>query len=184
VTATTKYQKFNDFECQECPNVALNSIRVIGVSLLVFIFFMIIIFINVRKTKESQISVLLRIMTNYLQLLTTSMSFSSSFPDTLTNLFAPIQKIGGASETFLSFDCFITDYDIKGPFPSNPLFKLFLTVFLPIILALIVSLIWITVYLIHKSWCPDLKRYLIISYISIVFLLHPKLTEQSFSLFK
>lgn len=94
----------NDFECQKCPNQVLNSIRVIGVLLIVFVFFMIIIAINVRKSKESEISVLFRIMTNYLQLLTTSISFSSNFPGTLTDIFIPIRRVGGASETFLSFD--------------------------------------------------------------------------------
>jgi predicted outer membrane repeat protein len=184
ITNSKKYQKVNDFECQKCPNMAMNSIRVIGVCLLVFIFFMIIILINIRKTKESEISVLFRIMTNYFQLLTTSLSFSSSFPGTLSNIFNPIEKFGGASETFLSFDWFINDYEIKGPFPSNALFKLFLTVFLPIILTLFASLIWVLVHFVYKKWAPLLGRCIIISFISTVFILHPKLTEQSFSLFR
>jgi hypothetical protein len=184
ISGSTKYQKVNDFECQKCPNMVLNTIRVVGVGLLVFIFFMIIIVINVRKTKESEVSVLFRIMANYLQLLTTSMAFSSSFPDSLTNLFSPVKRVGGASDTFLSFDCFITDYEIRGPFPSNVLFKLFLAAFLPIILTLLVSAIWIAIYFAFRKWVPDLKRYLIISFISVVFLLHPKLAEQSFSLFR
>jgi hypothetical protein len=162
----------------------VNTIRVVGVGLVVFVFFMIIIVINVRKTKESEISVLFRIMTNYLQIVTTSMSYTSDFPDTLTSILVPAQKVGGSSETFLSFDCFIMDYDIKGPFPSNVLFKLFLAAFLPIILTLIVSGIWLSIYFIHPQWAKDLRRCLIISFISVLFLLHPKLTEQSFSLFR
>jgi hypothetical protein len=184
ITSSTKYQKVNDFECRKCPNMAMNTIRVLGIGLLVFIFFMVIIIINVRKTKESEVSVLFRIMTNYLQLLSTSMSFSSSFPESLTDIFTPIQRVGGASDTFLSFDCFITDYEIKGPFPSNVLFKLFLAAFLPIILTLIVSLIWLAIYFAHRKWVVNLKRCFIISFISIVFLLHPKLTELSFNLFR
>ena len=147
--------------------MALNTIRVVGVGLLVFIFFMGIIVINVRKTKESEVSVLFRIMTNYLQLLTTSMSFSSNFPRSLTNIFVPVQRVGGASDTFLSFDCFINDYEIRGPFPSNVLFKLFLTAFLPIILTLLVWLLWSILWVVRRKWVPDLKRYFIISFISI-----------------
>jgi hypothetical protein len=181
ITDTAKYQRFNDFECQKCPNMIVNAIRVIGVLIFVFIFFMTVIIINVRKTKESEVSVLFRIMANYLQLLTTSVSFSSSFPTSLTSAFIPLKRIGGASDTFLSFDWFITDYEIKGPFPSNVLFKLFLAFLLPVILTMIVSLIWVAVHFIYKKWAPDIKRWLIISFISVVFLLHPKLTEQSFS---
>jgi len=106
--------------------------------LLVFLFFMIIIVINVKKSKESEISVLFRIMTNYLQLITTSMSFSTSYPKILGDMFSPFEQVGGASDTFLSFDCFITDYEIKEPFPSNVFFKVFLAALLPIILTLFV----------------------------------------------
>ena len=107
--------------------------------LLVFSYFMFLIIVNVRKTEESQFSVLLRIMTNYLQLITTSMSMSLSYPDTLNFLVGPVKSIGGSSDVFLSFDCFITDYEVKGPFESRAFFKLFLLALLPIVLFLIVS---------------------------------------------
>ena len=118
----------------------------------VFLFFMIIIAINVRKTKESQVSVLFKIMTNYLQLITTTMSFSTSFPENIMSMFSIFEEVGGASDTFLSFDCFITDYDVKGPFPSNSLFKIFLAAFLPLILTLIVFSIWLLVYLVARKY--------------------------------
>ena len=147
-----KYQKVANFECSECPDPALNAIRVIGVIMAVFVFFMIIIAINVRKTKESQVSVLFKIMTNYLQLITTTMSFSTRFPENITSMFSAFEEVGGASDTFLSFDCFVTDYDIKGPFPSNSLFKIFLAAFLPLILTVIVFSIWLLVYLLARKY--------------------------------
>jgi len=102
---------------------------------------MLLIIINVRKTEESQLSVLLRIFTNYLQLVTTSMSMSVSYPNSLSVIFDPFKRLGGSSDTFLSFDCFITDYEIKGPFESNAIFKLFLLAFLPIIIFSIVAFV-------------------------------------------
>ena len=145
---------------------------------------MVLIIVNVRKTRESEVSVLLRILTNYLQLVTTSMAFSAKYPSSLTEVFYPVQRMGGSSETFLSFDCFISDYDIKGPFPSNAFFKLFLTSLLPLILFVIVAVIWGVAYLIKKKWVKSMQRNLAISFISIVFLLHPKLAEQSLSVFR
>jgi hypothetical protein len=56
------------------------------------------------KTKESELSVLLRIMTNYLQLITTSMSLTTNYPSLILDIFGPAQRIGGSSEAFLSFD--------------------------------------------------------------------------------
>ena len=152
--------------------------------LIVFSFFMFTIILNVRKTEESQFSVLLRILTNYLQLITTTMSMSLSYPPTLTSIFGPITRLGGSSDTFLSFDCFATDYEIKGPFESNSILKLFLLAFLPIALFIIVALIWLIIYAINKKYVKNLTRNLVISGISIVFLLHPKLTQQSINTFR
>lgn len=162
----------------------LNAIRVIGIGIVVFVFFLLIIVINVRKTKDSEMSILFKIMTNYLQLMTTSMAFTSSFPASLTSILTPAQRVGNSSETFLSFDCFIDDYEVKGPFSSNIYFKIFLSALLPIILTMVASVFWLVVHFTLKKWAPSLTRALIISFISIMFLLHPKLTEQSFSIFR
>jgi hypothetical protein len=43
---------------------------------------------------------------------------------------------------------------------------------------------WTCVYKLKRSWVKDYKRNLVISFITIVFLLHPKLTERSISAFK
>ena len=82
----------------------MNAIRVIGVGLLVFLFFMMIIIVNVRKTSESTISILLRILTNYAQLITTTMSFTTQYPDALTDALVPAENVGDSSSAFMSFD--------------------------------------------------------------------------------
>jgi predicted outer membrane repeat protein len=184
VTKDGKYQRQNENEWAKCPNPAFNAIRVIGLILLVFLFIMVIIVTNIRKTKESQMSTLLRILTNYLQLLTLSMSFDVSYPDSLSDMFIPVSRIGASSSTFLSFDWFVEDYEIKGPFPSNSFFKIFLSALLPLILVLIVSLIWVALYFIKRKWIKDIRRNIVISIISILFFLHPKLTESSLSIFR
>lgn len=144
---------------------------------LVFCYFMALIILNVRKTKESELSVLIRILTNYLQLITTSMSMSLSYPGILDSITDPLKRFGGSGETFLSFDCFVTDSQIKGPFESNAAFKLFLLIFLPIGLFALISLIWTLVYIFRNKWVVDMTRNLAISFISVVFLLHPQLTQ-------
>jgi hypothetical protein len=104
VTDNSKYEGVNNFECQKCPNAILNAIRIIGLLAIVFGFVMFIIVLNIMKTKESELSVLLRIMTNYLHLIITSISLSTSYPTLILDMFGPAQKIGGSSEAFLSFD--------------------------------------------------------------------------------
>ena len=145
---------------------------------------MIIIIVNVRKTVESEMSVLLRILTNYAQIITTTISFSTKFPTSLTDFLIPVKSVGDSSEAFLSFDCFITDYEVKGPFPSSSFLKLFLLMWLPIILFLFISIIWFLLYLFKRNWVKDIQRNLIITFISIVFLLHPKMAQEGLSMFR
>jgi hypothetical protein len=104
ITNTDKYEHVNNYECQKCPNPILNAIRIVGLLFFVFGFVMFIIVLNIIKTKESELSVLLRIMTNYLQLITSSISLSTNYPSLILDMFGPVQGIGGLSEAFLSFD--------------------------------------------------------------------------------
>ena len=123
-------------------------------------------------------------MTNYLQLLSTSFSLNIQYPDFLNDIFFPADKLGASSNTFLSFDCFFTDIEVTGPFPSSTFFKLFLMALLPIILFLLISFIWVLIYMVKRNWVPELQRIIAISFISIVFLLHPTLAKNSLSIFQ
>ena len=82
----------------------MNVIRVFGVGVAVFTYFMLIIIVNVRKTTESKMSILLRIFTNYAQIVTTTVSFSSNNPKFLTNALVPVRNVGDSSTAFMSFD--------------------------------------------------------------------------------
>ena len=136
-----KYERVAEFQCAKCPDPVLNAIRVVGVVIIAFVFLLILISINIKKRKESQMSILLRIFTNYLQLISAALSFNMSFPSVVTDLFYPIEKMS-SSDTFLSFDCFIEDYEVKAFTPSSPIFKIFLTAVLPIILIAIIALMF------------------------------------------
>ena len=156
----------------------------IGLVILVFMFIFLIIIINIRKTDESQISVLLRIFANYLQLISSMMSLNIKIPASITSIFSPVNQIGASSEVFLSFDCFVTAYDIKGPFSSNKVFKVFLTGLLPLILLIVFAVIWLWAKCMNKKLVPDLQRNIAISFISIVFLLYPRIVQSAFSMFE
>ncbi|CAI2378198.1 unnamed protein product [Moneuplotes crassus] len=184
VNGNDKYQAVGNFVCQKCPNPILNAIRVFFVGVAVFAYFMVIIIVNVRKTSESQVSILLRILTNYVQILTLSISFSTKYPGTLSDILIPAETVGNSSEAFMSFDCFVMDSEIKGPFPSSIFFKLFLIIWLPLAIFLCVALIWVIVYYTKRRWVLNITRNLIISFISILFLLHPKLAQESINLFR
>jgi hypothetical protein len=179
-----KYVLSGDANWEKCGSPTVNALKYLGICLLVFGFMMMLIVINVNKTKESKLSVLIRILTNYMQMIATITSFTTIYPSTLTELFLPSEKLGGASDTFISIDCFLPSSALKGPFPSSRLFKVFLTALMPFILTLVVSIIWIIVKYSFPRLAIDLKRCFVISFISIVFLLYAKIAEQSINVFR
>ena len=61
---------------------------------------------------------------------------------------------------------------------------MFLTIFLPLGLIMILSIFWILLYLISSNYFSDLKRNIIISIVCTMFLLHPNVTKQALSLFE
>ncbi|CAI2365727.1 unnamed protein product [Moneuplotes crassus] len=184
ITKDVKYERVNDYECRKCPNTILNSFQVFGTILLVTCFYIFMMVINIRKTSESELSVLLRILTNYLQLITVSTSMSNEYPSIMIAISIPVKWAGGSSDAFLSFDCFIKDTEMNFLFDSTAIFKLFLLMFLPLILFILLGAIWVILYYTKREWVKDFTRNIVITFITIVFLLHPKLTERSISMLR
>ena len=168
----------------KCPNPILNGIIVIGVAILAILFYMVLIVLNIRKRKDCTASILIKIFTNYLQFITASLSFELRFSDGLIRFLSPMVRVGDPKQTFLSFDCFISDTHIKGPFESNSIFKLFLLSILPLILFVIIAMIWTIMKLVSKKCVSEMSRNLAISFITIVFILHPTLAFNSLSIFQ
>ncbi|CAI2374797.1 unnamed protein product [Moneuplotes crassus] len=186
----SKYERLNEFECAKCPSLAISLVYVSFKMILVIIYFTITIGTNIRKTtenipfKENEISVLMRIFTHYIQLVVTSMSMSSEYPQFNNTFGSAIKILGGPSRVLISFDCFVPDSEIKGPFKSSSEFKLFLMMLLPIILFTLFSVFWCAAYICGKGFFKNLTKNLTISYISIIFLLHPKLTRESLNMWR
>jgi hypothetical protein len=69
-----------------------------------FAFISTIVIVSIRKKKENNFSVLLRIFTNYAQLLTASLSFDTNLPDGFINIFSLPDRFTAPNESFFSFD--------------------------------------------------------------------------------
>ena len=179
-----KYQKVSGGKWTKWPNPALNALKFIGVVLAAFIFLIIMIILILRKKRENQMSILIRILTNYLQLISLSLSFGLKFPDYLTQSFSVFDTIGSSSDTFLSYDWFFTSIQITGFTPSVSLFKILLTGLLPLMLFMVLGIIWIILYFALYKWFSNLKLNLIVSIIWIIFLLHPTITKYSLEVFE
>ena len=140
----TKYQRESNYEWLKCPDSTLNIIRLIGYVAIALIFISAILYVNIRKKNENQFSILMRIFTNYIQLISVSLTFNISLPTAFNDAFSQSSRIESPNESFFSFDWFIEDAEIKGFAPSASLFKLFLYFLLPLAL----FLFYFTVFLI------------------------------------
>ena len=184
INATDKYERNSSYEWSKCPNPLYNILRIIGLILLVSLFFIIMIIVGIKKKRESQQSILLRIIANYLQLLTAAMSFNLKFPTSFSQMMFPAEKIGTSSEAFLSFDWFVRDSNVVTLTPNIPIFKVLLTGLLPIFLILIGLAFWSIAYLFPTNLFKDFKRNMCITVIVILYLLHPMLTKVGLEMFQ
>ena len=179
-----KYERLTDFQCSPCPNPVTNAIRVVGLIVVILIFIAALITVNIKKKKESQASILMRILANYMQIMTATLSYSMKFPDALIQMFTPIQKLGTGSAAVLSFDWFAKSTKITLFAPSTPFMKAFLTAILPIILFSLIVVSFGILQLLFRKWFTDFKRNVVVSTITVIFLLHPTLTQTAFGMFQ
>jgi hypothetical protein len=121
------------YDCEKCPDPVLNALRIFRLIALVMCFLIAIIIVNIRKKKESQMSILLRIFTNYLQLIATAMSLNLQFPDFIVSTFGMAERAGDSSGSFLSFDCFADSTSYRSLTSSTVIFKLLLSALIPIV---------------------------------------------------
>ena len=122
--------------------MVFNVLRILGIMIAILAYLTYLIVVNLKKSSESQTSTLMRIMTNYLQVISTLLAFDANFPDTINDVFEPANTIGSSSESFVSVDCFIQDNEMNGFAPNATIFKIFLISILPINLIILYSLIW------------------------------------------
>ena len=84
------YEKTSNFQCSKWPAIFVIYLRMFG-SWALFIF--IIVFIIYMKRKEgNERTILMRIMTNYIQIMTTTLSYNLDFPKVVSDLFSPLKN--------------------------------------------------------------------------------------------
>ena len=164
--------------------MVLNIIRVGGIMIAILMYLTYLIAINLKKSSESQMATLMRIMTNYLQVISTVLAFDANFPNSINGIFEPSNIIGSSSESFVSVDCFIEDNEMQAFANNATVFKIFLIALLPLALILLYSVMWTILHLTLNKYFKDLTRYIIVSIIVILFLLHPTLTRSGLSIFQ
>ena len=85
-----RFMRIGDHECSLCPDPMINSLRIISVLVITLCLILMLIFFNIRKHKESEASIVGKIVTNYLHMISTSASFNIAFPSQFYEVLAPV----------------------------------------------------------------------------------------------
>jgi hypothetical protein len=59
------YTRGLSFTCKKCASKVFNAVKIVGIFIAVVGGLAVLVYINLRSTKESELSVILRILTNY-----------------------------------------------------------------------------------------------------------------------
>eukprot|EP00347_Sterkiella_histriomuscorum_P017693 403348360 len=173
------YSREQANDCSECISYSQNSWRLTGVSILVAVYFFILIFINIRTAgKQKMTTVYMRILTNYFQILTLAQSYDLSWDDNLKKFLESISFIAKSSEIILSVDCFVRDNGIS----IHPVFiKMVIACIFPIIAISAALLFWLIWKLIRRN--TKVVTNLITSIIIVIFISLPPITSITFAIF-
>lgn len=179
----TQYQRTGDNQCGICPDEVLNAFRLFGLLLLLVLFIVIVIWSNIRTQKDSPSSILIRILANYFQIITTAASFNLTFPESLDGFFEGVKTVGESAKIFLSVDCFIQDFEMVSSNDTTEYFKAFMTGLSPFIFVIIVVIIWACIWIFKRYSKTQFFNRVIISICIVLFLLHPSITGMALGLF-
>ncbi|CDW74826.1 UNKNOWN [Stylonychia lemnae] len=100
------YQRTSKHYCGQCPEQWISFLKVIGLFSAFLIAMGILIYFNLKQTKQSEVNVLLRIVTNYFQIMTTTGAYNLEWPAYLIEMFGVYNTMGDALDNFVSIECF------------------------------------------------------------------------------
>ena len=137
--------------------------------------------VNIQKKEDSNMSVLMRIMTNYLQMIAAALAFNLQFPNYLYDAFSSVKQAGNSSGVFLSFDCFLMTTKATEVFNNVSYLKVMWLGLIPIIfLSICISILRV----VFISNSDKFRRWAWITVITVLFVLQPSLTQYWLKVFK
>eukprot|EP00347_Sterkiella_histriomuscorum_P005452 403356564 len=177
------FTRIGKHECGLCPSKAGNILKITGIFLALTLALTLLLWVNLRSTRESETSVVIRIFLNYVQILSSAAAFNLEWPVYLQSFFNIFGSVGEISESFISFDCFLQDTGFTKKGSSTFYFKTLVIAILPIIMCFIFAILFYIWKVIKKQTIQNYKRQVIVSTIVVIYTLHPTITRLSTSLF-
>jgi len=176
---TSGYSANGRHECSLCPSFTANVI----VSLLIVLTALslgacaIVISIRGASRPRSELAIHLKIFMNYLQMVVVAASLNMNWPAFVSMFLNGQDTAGSVTEQLFSFDCILQKMDVESVFYT----KMEGNAVLPAVLLLFAGVIWSMISLCLRV--TQISSKIIASLVMIIFILHPSLTKEMFSMF-
>jgi len=176
---TAGYSANGRHKCGLCPSFTANII----VSLLIVLTALalgacaIVISIRGASRPRSELAIHLKIFMNYLQMVVVAASLNMNWPEFVSIFLNGQDTAGSVSEQLFSFDCLMQKMDVSSVYFT----KMEGNALLPAALLLFAGLVWAIVSICLRI--SHISPKIIASLVMILFILHPSLTKEMFSMF-
>lgn len=174
------YFRSDDNVCSLCPSAETNQILLVTFCFLLMLIAVLLIFSSIRSATrpKSQLSIYMKVLMNYLQLVIACTSVNLNYPRELLDLSLAQRRVGNVDNQIFAIDCFFDDPDSIASIQK----KLIVIAVAPVLVAVLAIFMWGNVKIIRskttKVFCKSVA-----SVIILFFLLHPTITRYSFSQF-
>jgi hypothetical protein len=161
------YTHVGDYECGQCPDEVLNTIRVILFFVLVTFIVGILVVFTIRgaNNKRNILGVYNRVLVNHMQMLVIIYSFDLQWPDEFINIFGSTETVAEAPQQFMSFDCFIDERSENDPDSKNSMrlyyWRVIIAAVVPFLIVGLNYALWNFIYLFYSKQgevSPELTR--------------------------
>eukprot|EP00347_Sterkiella_histriomuscorum_P004272 403361082 len=177
------YSRSGVSKCEECPNPLQNILLLQSILLAVMAYMLFMIVTNLREDSNQEASAILRILTNFLQIISSTSLIDLQWPETLKSFYRAFSILGETSSRLISFDCFVFETILKNDSNSLVYFKTLLIGVLPIALIIVFLIFTFIIILIRGMNFQTFKKWSIVSIVVIIYFLHPQITKYIFQLF-
>ena len=175
------YSRTGRYNCSRCPNLVPNIVISILLILLALLGLALVVMTAIRSAQKAQslLAVHVQIFMNYLQMVVVGSALNLNWPS-FTRTFLNGQEVAGSfAEQLFSFGCLLLEVSVS---PVSLYYtNVMLTSVLPLALFLLCTLVWLLL-----GCCIALQnkpRKIGASAVIILFILHPTITKQMFSMF-
>lgn len=177
------YSRGSGGVCQKCPDIQENIAYLSLIIIIIVLCICLLVYINISLADKppSNYTILIKILMNYIQIISIVASFNFEWPDFALEYLKIQETAGSLSQQSFSFDCFISEK--YGRTNSEVYFdKLLLYLLMPLAIITGCLFLWAIVSLI-KLDSKYIRNHFIGSIVIIIFILHSVIIKISLAPF-